>query len=262
MVSKETLKLGEIFEEISKTMKSDFDRSRFAIQIHPGLKGIAAENIVKQFLEHYIPKSLGITEGILVDSTGNRSKQLDIIIYDANKTPVLFKSEGIRVIPVECAYSIIEVKSKLTVSEIPKIFDNMDSVRCLQKNAYYEEPNFIPFKLYGKNTWDNWPINYFVFAFNSIDLDMLVSKIRQKQVDDSRKPHEQIDMICVHEKGVIHYEDNDDYSITPKTTSQLRATKTSKSLLLFYSLISRLLNQMNMKKFTFTPYIKEIDFGS
>ena len=52
-----TLKLNEIFEEISKTMRSDFGRSRFAIQLHPGLKGEAAENIVKQFLENYIPNS-------------------------------------------------------------------------------------------------------------------------------------------------------------------------------------------------------------
>lgn len=256
------LKLNEIFEEISKTMRSDFDRSRFAIQIHPGLKGEAGENIVKQFLGNYIPKSLGITGGILVDSNGNRSKQLDVIIYDADKTPILFQSENIRVIPVECAYAVIEIKSKLNGKELSKIFTNMDSVRNLKKVAYYSNDDSVPFSLYGKNDWENWPINYFVFAFDSINLNILVSKIHEKQTKDLREPHNQIDMICVLEKGVIHYEDNGDYSITPKATSQLRAAKTSKSLLLFYSLISRLLNQMNMKKFSFTPYINGINFES
>lgn len=260
MSSDETLKFNEIFEEISKTMRSDFERSRFAIQIHPSLKGEAAENIVRKFLESYIPNSLGITGGILVDSNGKRSKQLDVIIYDAEKTPIFFQSDNIRVIPVECAYSVIEVKSKLDSDELPTIFKNMDSVRNLEKKAFYTETDIPPFSLYGR-TWDHWPINYFVFAFDSIGLDTLVSNINEIQTNDSRNPEQKIDMICVLDKGVIHYtDDGDDYCITPKSTSQLQAAKTSKSLLLFYSLISRLLNQMNMKKFTFTPYISEIDF--
>ena len=38
----------------------------------------------------------------IVDTKGNLSKQMDIIIYDSAKTPVFFQSGSTRIIPVEC----------------------------------------------------------------------------------------------------------------------------------------------------------------
>jgi hypothetical protein len=73
------MNLVSIFDEVSKQMQSDFDKSRQALQ-HPGLKGSANEDIVKAFLRHYLPSHLEVASGIAVDSQGGTSKQLDINI--------------------------------------------------------------------------------------------------------------------------------------------------------------------------------------
>jgi hypothetical protein len=160
-------------------MRTDFDEIRNTIR-HPGEKGRSFENIVRAFLEKYLPKSLDISTGFIIDSNGNQSKQMDIIISDATKTPIFFQDESMRVLPVECVYSVIEVKALLTSEELQKVFDNMKSVRRLEKKAFVLAPPYDQFsvKLYDK-IWPIWPINYFLFAIESIDIKNIASTMEK-----------------------------------------------------------------------------------
>ncbi len=63
--------LDRIFEEISKQMRSDFATAQSSLN-HPGLKGQANEETVRQFLRQYLPKGLDIANGTLVDSNGGQ----------------------------------------------------------------------------------------------------------------------------------------------------------------------------------------------
>src|SRR5437763_936837 len=131
------MKLDEIFDEIAQQMQSDFEKVRKAID-HPGLKGNVVEETFRTFLRNYLPQSLDVSTGILVDAEGRTSKQLDIIISDALKTPIFYKSGDMRVIPFECAYSVIEIKTFLDSKEVERAFENMKSVRALKKKAYFK----------------------------------------------------------------------------------------------------------------------------
>lgn len=251
--------LEDAFKHVSKQMRSDFEKIRSLIE-NRAEKGTELEIILKDFLKEYLPRNLAVTKGFLVDSDGKISKQLDVIIYDAFKTPIFYESENIRVIPIECAYSVIEVKSKLGENELNDIFKNMDSVRSLKRKAYY--PHGVikdTYKLYGKK-WNNWQTNYCIFAFDSIDLQTLKNYIEKKQKDEKREPENQLDMVCVLNKGVICYEKNDTPAVTPDTETKLSYLQTENSLLYFYSLFSRLFNQMGMPNFDFIHYIMKIDF--
>jgi hypothetical protein len=95
------LDLAQTFDNISKKMRTDFDEIRDTIK-HSGEKGRSFEQIVSTFLEKYLPKSLDISTGFIIDSNGNQSKQMDIIISDATKTPIFFQDASTRVLPVEC----------------------------------------------------------------------------------------------------------------------------------------------------------------
>jgi hypothetical protein len=64
---------------------------------HPGEKGSFFEEIVREFLKMYSPKSLDISTGFIIDSNDNESKQMDIIISDATKTPIFFQNTSVRV---------------------------------------------------------------------------------------------------------------------------------------------------------------------
>ena len=95
-------------------MNTDLERIRGANRRNPDLKGIQFEEIFRKFLRLYLPKKLDISTGTIIDSNGNQSKQLDVIISDYSKAPILYEEADIRTIPVECVYSVIEVKANWT----------------------------------------------------------------------------------------------------------------------------------------------------
>src|SRR5260370_40344766 len=113
--------ISGVFDDISAQMRRDFEKARKAIVAHSGMKGAAFEDAVRGFLENYLPPSLAVCTGQLFDSTGAQSNQLDLIIYDRQATPVLYRTGEIRVIPIECAYAVIKVKAQLSPSKIPEI---------------------------------------------------------------------------------------------------------------------------------------------
>jgi hypothetical protein len=196
------MNLTELFVQISHQMKAELKSARSAAS-HAGIKGTAFENIVKNFLSRHVPERLGICTGQLVDSTGNMSKQLDIIIYDKAYTPVLFKSEGIQVIPNECAYAVIEVKATLEASTLPSILANMLSVKDLKKTAYYQAESGLDkyYTVHGKR-WAYWPTSYFVFAFESANPNSMMIPIIDHHNATSGQPERKIDLICLLDKGV------------------------------------------------------------
>jgi hypothetical protein len=117
--------------------------------------------VFKRFLRSYLPATLDISTGIIVDSAGRSSRQIDVIISDAAKTPIFYRSSDNRVVPVEGVYSVIEVKATLDSRELERAFENMKSVRALRKTGYEIEdgPIVRSNTLYGRK-WDIWPTNY------------------------------------------------------------------------------------------------------
>ncbi|MGB5732933.1 MAG: DUF6602 domain-containing protein [Thiohalocapsa sp.] len=253
------MNIEEVFKEVSAQMRSDFERSRSALS-HPGLKGSSNEEIVKSFLRQYLPKNLEISTGLAVDSKGRVSRQLDIIVHDAAKTPIFFQSSETRVIPAECIYAVIEVKASLDKVELEKSFQNMQSVKNLEKVAFFKPNSAIveTKNLYGKE-WLNWPIAHFIFAFSSPSLESVLSNLQV--LETGLDVHKRIDTICVLDKGVILNQALDGgLTALPSPNSQLAASVTEKPLLLFYTLISIVLNQATMKPFNIHPYLGQIKF--
>ena len=119
-------------------MQSDLEQIREANK-HPQLKGTQFEGIFRDFLKIYLPKTLDVSTGTIIDSDGRQFNQLDVIISDHSKAPILYEKEQIRTIPVECVYSVIEVKGMLDTDALTKSFINMKSVRQLEKKHISKE---------------------------------------------------------------------------------------------------------------------------
>lgn len=83
---------------------------------HQGEKGGIRERRVVDFLSKYLPKKYGIGTGHIIDSNGNFSSQIDIVIYDAVNGTALPIDSYYSVFPAECVYATVEVKSKLSAS--------------------------------------------------------------------------------------------------------------------------------------------------
>ena len=253
--------IGQIFDEVANQMRSDIEKARSALK-HPGLKGEAFEETFRTFLRNYLPRSLDVSTGILVDAHGASTRQLDAIVSDTARTPIFYASGQVRVIPVECAYAVIEVKAKLDTGELERVFENMGSVRSLQKTAFYkyEGPIVHSQFMYG-TSWDIWPINYYVFAYDSVDLKTVADYIQQYHKSKDLPVHQRIDTVCVLDKGVVCNQDAaGNLDALPEPHSSLGFRRTSRSLLLFYALTSRYFNHATLPNFRFTDYIKKIKF--
>lgn len=95
------MNVNEIFRVASIEMSSGSNSARAAIPKHAGEKGEAIQNVFCNFLKGYLPKAFGISSGFIYDIDGNISKQIDAVIYDAARTPIIYGREGSRGIPIE-----------------------------------------------------------------------------------------------------------------------------------------------------------------
>lgn len=95
---------------------------------HQGLKGSGNEEVIKKLLLQFIPKKYGVSSGIVIDKSGNQSKQCDIIIYDRHNYPELLSMSDSKMFPVDIVYAVIEVKTKLDSDKSKIALENVDSV--------------------------------------------------------------------------------------------------------------------------------------
>ena len=98
---------------------------------HPVIKGDASECCWIEFLRKYLPKQYGIDRAVVIDSKGSLSDQIDIVIYDELVTPFVVNENGVKYIPVEGVYCVLEVKQKINSPFIKYAGEKVASVRNL-----------------------------------------------------------------------------------------------------------------------------------
>lgn len=152
------------------------------------------------------------------------------------------------------------MKAYLDKTELEKSYQNMKSVKTLTKKAFFEEKGVIKRTntLYGTE-WNYWPIHHFVFAYDSHGLDSVLDNLNHLHLQASEPVDKRIDMICVLDKGAILNQLTDGrFSALPAPGSRTVVSHTKKPLLLFYTLISVILNQAHMNYFNLLPYIGDM----
>lgn len=61
-------------------------------------------------LETYLPKRYQAAKAHVVDSLGNFSQQIDVVIFDRQYSPFIFTYENETIIPAESVYAVFEAK--------------------------------------------------------------------------------------------------------------------------------------------------------
>lgn len=104
---------------------------------HGATIGQAREFLVTRMLRTILPSSVHIGTGKVIDSNGNSSKQIDIIIYDPRFA--LMKLEGGGLYFAEGVLAAIEIKSTMTQKELTASLENSRSVLELNIRGEHEE---------------------------------------------------------------------------------------------------------------------------
>lgn len=101
--------------------------------IHPGEFGNYREACCKDFLQYFIPQSLSIEEGFIINTLDEVSTECDIIIYDKNNTPLIQSKELQKFYPVETVSAVGEIKSILTKAKLKEALEKLSRVKAMRK---------------------------------------------------------------------------------------------------------------------------------
>lgn len=102
---------------------------------HSGKMGEVNENHFLEFLRRYLPKRYEVSSGIIIDSRGQTSHQLDIVIYDNQYTPTLAGQNVHMYIPAEAVYCVIEAKPEINKANLEYACDKALSVQNLYRTS-------------------------------------------------------------------------------------------------------------------------------
>lgn len=138
-----SINIQYLFNGLQKQMEAQLNTNRDNI-LHPGTKGDSLENVWIEWLRKYMPNRYSIDKAIIIDSEGQLSDQIDLVIYDQQYTPFVFTQNGVHYIPAEGVYAIFEVKPDLegscmvdgkSISHIEYAGRKIESVRKLKRTS-------------------------------------------------------------------------------------------------------------------------------
>ena len=115
----------------------------------PGIKGESREKAVRDKLIQLLPSGIGVGSGFVIDTQGNTSRQIDIVLYEDSICPVfrLNESSEASFYPCEGVFAVGEVKSTIGTRETEDIIEKVASVRRL-KRFIRPDPQGVTFRPY------------------------------------------------------------------------------------------------------------------
>jgi hypothetical protein len=195
--------LGGLHDDIEQRLS--IARKSFS---HAGTKGNASEHVWLELLGTYLPQRYKAGTGHVVDSRGNFSDQIDVIVFDRQYSPFIFKFEGQVIVPAESIYAVFEAKQAINAEQVNYAQDKIQSVRRLLRTSLpiphaggIYPPKALPYILAGLLTFEsdwNPPLGQSL-------LHSLVSE-----------PVRRLDMGCVAAHGVFGLDETGDYSVRHK----------------------------------------------
>lgn len=138
--------LDVLLESLHEDIQSRLATTRKSFG-HPGTKGDATESIWLELLQKYLPHRYQTSKAHVVDSLGNFSQQIDVVVFDRQYSPFIFNYEGQTVIPAESVYAVFEAKQEVNANLIKYAQEKVASVRKLHRTSLpipYAEGTYPP----------------------------------------------------------------------------------------------------------------------
>lgn len=102
---------------------------------HASTQGSVTEDHWIEIFRAYLPDRYEVASGLVIDSAGGRSEQIDIVIFDRHFTPTLLDQKQHRYIPAEAVYAVFESKPHLDKNYLEYAGAKAASVRALHRTS-------------------------------------------------------------------------------------------------------------------------------
>lgn len=122
------------FQDVQHVLSAHLDLAARSIS-HDGVMGAVNEQHWISLLRQYLPNRYACDTGIVIDSLGHMSDQIDIIIYDPQYTPKLLTQQSHRYIPAEAVYAVLEAKPTINRELLLYAGKKAASVRALHRTS-------------------------------------------------------------------------------------------------------------------------------
>ncbi|MBL9169920.1 MAG: hypothetical protein JNN07_19445 [Verrucomicrobiales bacterium] len=102
---------------------------------HAGDRGEVNELHFIDFLRKYLPNRYTVEKAIVIDSLGNVSDSIDVVVFDRQYTPTLLDNDKHRYVPAEAVYAVFECKPTVDKGYLEYAADKAESVRKLVRTS-------------------------------------------------------------------------------------------------------------------------------
>jgi hypothetical protein len=129
-----TWSLSQLLAGLHDDIQNRLDISRKSFG-HPVTKGDASETVWLALLQSYLPQRYQAATAHVVDSEGKFSDQIDVVVFDRQYSPFIFKYEGQTIVPAESVYAVFEAKQSINAGQVEYAKKKVASVRCLHRTS-------------------------------------------------------------------------------------------------------------------------------
>lgn len=126
--------LRDAFARVQTNLLSEMELASHSIS-HAATMGSVNEDHWIGLLRSYLPNRYDVATGIVIDSQGRRSDQIDVIIFDRHFTPTLLDQKNHRYIPAEAVYAIFECKPTVNKKYVEYAQNKAASVRKMHRTS-------------------------------------------------------------------------------------------------------------------------------
>lgn len=184
------INVSEVFRSYSRELLHDFKEGAKALAF-AFERGEARENAVREFLRARLPGRYGVAEGIVIDAKGGQSKQCDVVIYDAERSPKFGTRAARTIWPFEFVYAVAEVKSVLARKQLEEAVANIAAFKSLTRAPN----NFIGRGIKTPAGWKNRPCG--ILIAHDVDAEVVPDGQAFQDIVDSVPPEHRIDTVCI-----------------------------------------------------------------
>jgi hypothetical protein len=127
------LDLSEVFLKVQQELLAQMAVG--GLFEHASAAGTATERHWIDLFNRYLPQRYRSTSAFVIDSSGRRSRQIDIAIFDNLYSPLLFPHSSGLHIAAESVYAVFEVKPTISRQWIRDAGEKAASVRALRRTS-------------------------------------------------------------------------------------------------------------------------------
>lgn len=126
--------LSDYWQGIADALNARLKASKKHLTHQPTV-GQSAESHFRDLLKNYLPSRYAVESGFVMDASGERSGQIDIIIADTFHIPPLCSEPNYKVFATESVCAVIEVTTspRGKVKGVPKLESDVDKLALVRR---------------------------------------------------------------------------------------------------------------------------------